>query len=108
MNKVDCPKCGGYGHDGFEEESGCPYACYFCGASGLVDEAVANEYYRDMAWGAYKEAEARIMKKARLGIPADCGYYYDEDSGEVVIVYPKAARQAVDAWPIEEFDDIPY
>lgn len=29
-----CPSCHGYGHHGYEEDTGCLYSCYACGETG--------------------------------------------------------------------------
>lgn len=58
--KVDCPRCGGYGDNG-EDEDGRPYACYCCGTSGRVDLGTAYEEY---AIGAKERNDAAIVARA--------------------------------------------
>jgi hypothetical protein len=102
--KVDCPSCGGWGDQGYDE-AGCRYACYFCGMSGLVDEAVAAEWKRNEAWGAYVSAEKAIRERAELGVPPGWGYYFDEYEG-LVLVRPRGLKPEVMDEP--EWDDIPF
>lgn len=48
-NTAECPMCDGYGFDGFEEGSGAPFDCYYCGASGRVPVAVREEFDKQRA-----------------------------------------------------------
>lgn len=43
---ADCPKCDPL-HPELDED-GRPYACYFCGDSGAVPQAVADAYWQDL------------------------------------------------------------
>jgi hypothetical protein len=43
VKKVTCPECAGYGFNGIEEDTGAPFACYFCGTTGLVSAEVMAE-----------------------------------------------------------------
>jgi hypothetical protein len=61
-NYVDCPRCGGYGFDGIEEDTGCPFACYFCGTTGRVPAAVAEAERRE------RQDEAERFTPRHLGI----------------------------------------
>ncbi len=79
----DCPKCGGYGYDGFDE-AGCPFTCYFCGASGQVTDEVATEYEREM----YVDPEYRRL------LPINT-VMYCEHAGE-----PYTVRRQLMPWQV--------
>lgn len=98
---VACPRC-----DGFQEadEDGRFFSCYFCFDELVVEEAVAVEERRRVAWAAHVRAENLIRRRVEMGIPAGWSYYYDEESGEVVVRPPRREAPVFsDVW-----DDIPF
>lgn len=106
--KVDCPRCGGFGFDDFDE-AGKPYVCYFCGASGLVLASVAAEEARACAWAFYVRAEKAVKDRVAAGVPYGWSWYYDGESGEIVMRPPRGERPAAPA-RIEaaDLEDIPF
>lgn len=106
--KVECPRCDGYGNDGFDEV-GAPYACYYCGCSGWADAGAVAAERRDEAWAFFVAAERAIVERARLGVPDGWSYYYDEDVGELVMVPPRQKLYPAVAMPLHCVDnDIPF
>lgn len=45
MTFCECPKCDPLHPE--LDECGMPYACYFCGDSGVVPQATADRYWQD-------------------------------------------------------------
>jgi hypothetical protein len=106
---AECPHCDA-GFNGVDE-SGRGYSCYACGESGWMPAASVAAHWRDVAWNAYVAAEKAIVLRVELGIPEGYGYYYDDESGEMVLVPPRGARALAPAAApalAEEFDDIPF
>lgn len=103
MARVECPQCGGYGHTGIEEETGCPFSCYLCGESGWVDAAVADsirreeELYRDRA-----NSLAANVIRCRYDPEGYDGCYADHSALFTRLV-PGSRPPSV--WPM---DDIPF
>lgn len=91
--KVQCPSCDGFGDHGIEEESGCRYACYACGMSGVIMVDAAGK--AAMAWQRYLEAERDI--EIRLHSKA---------------LEAQRAAERRPSWPARlyegELDDIPF
>ena len=70
----DCDKCGGYGcGPDVEEDTGIPYTCYACGATGRVPlgtyAAERLEYARHAGFATTEAHDAHLasqMRKRRL------------------------------------------
>lgn len=105
---AECPSCGGMGDHGYDE-SGCRYACYFCGMTGLVTPSARARHDDAMRWATYVEAERRVIDAAELAAlcaaERECERFdemlADEDSSDT---YRHWTPSAADA----EYDDIPF
>lgn len=105
-NMAECPMCDGYGFDGFEQGSGVPFACYYCGTSGKVPAAdrAAFDRARDLEYDRANSLGANIVK---------CRFDFEHDepacyaNHKALFTRLTGLRASKPAVPVE-FDDIPF
>ena len=100
---AECLECD-MGFNG-QDEDGRYYSCYACCETGWMPAQAVADYWRDRAWQVYVAAEARIVERAKLGVPPGWSYYYDEWTGEMVMKPPRDYKPSV---AVEDYDDIPF
>lgn len=105
MKKVDCPMCGGYGFDGIEEDTGCQFACYFCGTTGKVDAAVIAEIESEQQQLADQASSlAKRMVRCRYDPEGYDGCIAQHSNLFTRLDYGMRRKPL----PIDELEDIPF
>lgn len=105
-NMAECPMCDGNGFDGFEEGSGAPFACYYCGTSGMIPAADRAAFDRDRAL-EYDRANslAANIVRCRPDIESQDPACYAEH--RALFTRLPGLRASAPAAPAD-FDDIPF